>query len=242
MNDPLRVLLVEDSAIDAELALNQIKNANFTVEARRVQIAEDYRWELDQFRPQIILSDFSMPGFSGLEALAIAREFHPHIPFIFVSGTIGEESAIQALKKGATDYVLKSNMLRLPSAVERAIEETVRGGTQLEKTTRVNRMLIKICRQLMSGKRHQVSPRLIKLLERCSEGSQAAPLPHEQLSSRELQILLLIGDGRSIKQIGSDLAISINTVNTHRARILRKMGMRTNAALIRYAIENGLVE
>ena len=233
--------MVEDSVIDAELVLTQLRSADLAIEARRVQTAEEYRLELDRFRPQVILSDFSMPGFSGLEALAISRKSHPHIPFIFVSGTIGEESAIQALKNGATDYVLKSNLLRLPSAVERAIEGIGPRTEQLEKTARVNRILIKICRQLMAGKRHHVSPRLINLLAR-NLGDPVDHLPHEQLSSRELQILLLIGGGQSVKQIAADLAISVNTVNTHRARILKKMGMRTNAALIRYTMEHGLVE
>jgi PAS domain S-box-containing protein len=78
---------------------------------------------LDQFRPHIILSDFSIPGFSGLEALEIAHGLHSDIPFIFVSGMIGEENAVNALKSGATDYVLKGNLLRLPAAVERAVKE-----------------------------------------------------------------------------------------------------------------------
>jgi diguanylate cyclase (GGDEF)-like protein/PAS domain S-box-containing protein len=78
---------------------------------------------LREFAPDVILSDFSMPGFDGMAALALARELAPDTPFIFVSGTIGEEYAIRALKNGATDYVLKSNLLRLPAAVERALAE-----------------------------------------------------------------------------------------------------------------------
>ena len=73
------------------------------------------------FAPDVILSDFSMPGFSGQEALEIARDWRPDVPFIFVSGTIGEELAIHALQRGAIDYVLKDNLRRLPSAVERAL-------------------------------------------------------------------------------------------------------------------------
>jgi PAS domain S-box-containing protein/diguanylate cyclase (GGDEF)-like protein len=80
---------------------------------------------LHEFMPDVILSDFSMPGFDGTAALALAREICPDTPFIFVSGAIGEETAINALKSGATDYVLKSNLVRLPSAVERARAEAV---------------------------------------------------------------------------------------------------------------------
>ncbi len=79
---------------------------------------------LSEGRPDAILSDFSMPGFDGLEALLLAREIAPHVPFIFLSGTIGEERAIAAIRMGATDYVLKSSMRRLGTAVKRALSET----------------------------------------------------------------------------------------------------------------------
>src|SRR5882724_2599217 len=79
---------------------------------------------LSEARPDAILSDFSMPGFDGLEALLLAREIVPQVPFIFLSGTIGEERAIAAIRMGATDYVLKSSMRRLGTAVKRALSET----------------------------------------------------------------------------------------------------------------------
>ena len=78
---------------------------------------------LREFAPDVILSDFSMPGFDGMAALALVREICPDTPFIFVSGTIGEEFAVRALKSGATDYVMKTNLVRLPAAVERALRE-----------------------------------------------------------------------------------------------------------------------
>src|ERR1700720_2146964 len=120
----IRTLLVEDAVADAELILRELKRAGISCEHRRVETAVDYRRELEDFRPHVILSDFSMPGFDGMEALRIANQLSSHIPFIFVSGTLGEEYAVRALKTGARDYVLKSNLLRLPAAVERAIKET----------------------------------------------------------------------------------------------------------------------
>jgi PAS domain S-box-containing protein/diguanylate cyclase (GGDEF)-like protein len=123
MNEQLKLLLVEDVATDAEFALRELKRAGIACDARRVETAPEFRRELDEFKPQVILSDFSMPQFDGMAALAIARQSHPEIPFIFVSGTLGEEHAVRALKNGATDYVLKTNLIRLPSAVERAIKE-----------------------------------------------------------------------------------------------------------------------
>ena len=117
----LNVLLVEDSPSDAELVLRSLGALPVRIEHERVSNETGLRRALVEFEPDIILSDFSMPGFSGQDALLISREQAPHVPFIFVSGTIGEELAIQALQRGALDYVLKDNMRRLPSAVERAL-------------------------------------------------------------------------------------------------------------------------
>jgi PAS domain S-box-containing protein/diguanylate cyclase (GGDEF)-like protein len=118
----LKVLLVEDSAADAELVLRALRTLPVLIEHLRVDNESGLREGLAGFAPNIVLSDFSMPGFSGQEALTIVREQTPHVPFLFVSGTIGEELAIEALHGGAMDYVLKDNLRRLPSAVERALE------------------------------------------------------------------------------------------------------------------------
>jgi diguanylate cyclase (GGDEF)-like protein/PAS domain S-box-containing protein len=119
----IRVLLTEDVPADAELELRELKRAGLRVKHRIVDSEQSFEQALREFAPDVILSDFSMPGFDGMAALALARELSPDTPFIFVSGTIGEEYAIRALKNGATDYVLKSNLLRLPAAVERALAE-----------------------------------------------------------------------------------------------------------------------
>ena len=123
MSQQFRILMVEDAASDAELMVRELKRAGVRCDAHRVEAAVEYRRELEEFRPHVILSDFSMPKFDGMEALRIVRQSNPDIPFIFVSGTLGEEYAIRALKSGATDFVLKNNLLRLPSSVERAIKE-----------------------------------------------------------------------------------------------------------------------
>ncbi|MEX0745025.1 MAG: PAS domain-containing protein, partial [Phycisphaeraceae bacterium] len=119
----IRLLLVEDVATDAELAVRELKRAGMRIDHRLVDSEEGFRLELERFLPHVILSDFTMPHFDGMAALALARETVPEVPFIFVSGTIGEEYAIRALKNGATDYVLKTNLIRLPAAVERALQE-----------------------------------------------------------------------------------------------------------------------
>jgi len=123
MNQQFKILMVEDDASDAELIVRELKRAGMRCDAHRVETAVEFRRELDEYQPHVILSDFSMPKFDGMEALAIAKRSHPEIPFIFVSGTIGEENAVRALQSGAIDYVLKGNLLRLPPAIERAMNE-----------------------------------------------------------------------------------------------------------------------
>jgi PAS domain S-box-containing protein/diguanylate cyclase (GGDEF)-like protein len=118
---PLNVLLVEDSAADADLIAHVLSRLNTVLQFRRVDSANKLRAAIEEFRPHIVLSDFTMPGFSGHHALEMVREITPDIPFVFVSNTIGEDVAIEALQRGAADYVLKDNLRRLPPAVERAL-------------------------------------------------------------------------------------------------------------------------
>ncbi len=120
---PLRILVVEDEVLDAELALDELRRDGLGFESSLVDDESAYRAEFERFVPDIVLCDLSMPGFSGYRALDILRERSPATPFVFVSGTIGEEAAIEALQRGATDYVLKGGLSRLPSVVRRAVRE-----------------------------------------------------------------------------------------------------------------------
>jgi len=119
----VKVLFVEDDELDVELAVRAMQRDQLQVAATRVDTERELVRALGGQQPDVILSDFSMPGFDGVQALRLARASAPHIPFIFLSGTIGEERAIEAIRLGATDYVLKSNMRRLGTAVRRALEE-----------------------------------------------------------------------------------------------------------------------
>jgi len=121
--DPIRVLIAEDVPTDAELSVRELKRAGMRIATRVADTEDSFREALIEFTPQVILSDFSMPQFDGMAALHLARELAPDTPFLFVSGTLGEEYAIRALRNGATDYVLKTNLIRLPAAVERALAE-----------------------------------------------------------------------------------------------------------------------
>ena len=144
---PVRILFVEDLDYEAELALSQLRRAGIECVSLRVETEAALREALAKFSPTIILSDFSLPRFDGLSALRIAHEVAPEIPFIYVSGTIGEERAIDALLCGAVDYVLKTNLTRLPPAVRRALadaqvrQERRREQAQLARLDRVLRML-----------------------------------------------------------------------------------------------------
>lgn len=123
MSEVIRILQLEDSATDAELIRRNLQRDGFVVEARRVETREAYMAEVENFTPHVILSDFSLPHFDGLSALEFAHENYPHVPFIFVSGTINEDTAIAAMRGGATDYVLKTNLKRLVPTVQRALKE-----------------------------------------------------------------------------------------------------------------------
>lgn len=119
----VRILMVEDASADAELVLRALAQTGIAVEHRCVDTETKFRQELDRFRPQVVLSDFSVPGFSGMQALHICRRHDPDIPFIFVSGSIGEDVAVEAMKAGAFDYVMKDNLIRLEASVRRALQE-----------------------------------------------------------------------------------------------------------------------
>jgi diguanylate cyclase (GGDEF)-like protein len=143
----IRILFVEDLQVDADLASHQLKRAGIHCVSQRVETEAALFAALQTFDPQLILSDFSLPQFDGMSALRIANERAPNVPFLFVSGTIGEERAIDALRSGAVDYVLKENLARLVPAVQRALGEAaakaerVRQQAQIERLDRVLRML-----------------------------------------------------------------------------------------------------
>jgi PAS domain S-box-containing protein len=119
----IKILLVEDVELDAELTEHELNRANIDFIFKRVEEESDFRRQLQVFQPNLILADHSLPHFDGVSALKITKELSPDTPFIFVSGKIGEDFAVEMLKEGATDYVLKSNLPKLIHAVQRALNE-----------------------------------------------------------------------------------------------------------------------
>jgi signal transduction histidine kinase len=119
----LRILILEDDPRDAELAQRLLTREGVGFTAVVVDARAGFEEQLATFSPDVILSDFSLPGFSGAAALQIAQEECPQIPFIIMSGVLGDESAVELIKQGATDYVLKDRPARLPSVIRRAVDE-----------------------------------------------------------------------------------------------------------------------
>jgi len=120
---PIRVVFIEDSEPDVRLALRALEQGGFDVSWQRAEGEEDLKRALVSSTPHAIISDFSMPRLDGVQALRLAREMAPGVPFIFLSGTIGEERAIEAIRLGATDYVMKNNLRRLGPAMRRALAD-----------------------------------------------------------------------------------------------------------------------
>ena len=123
MNKPLRILILEDNAADAELMESELRKAELEFSARRVHSRDEFLKALADSPPELVLSDYAMPGFSGLEALKRLREQYADLPVIFVSGTIGEEEAVELMRLGATDFVPKTRLDKLVPAIQRALRE-----------------------------------------------------------------------------------------------------------------------
>jgi CheY-like chemotaxis protein len=128
---PLRLLILEDNPSDAALVLHALRGAGFDPTADRVETEQEFRDRLRSI-PEVILADFSLPEFDALSALEILRESQLDIPFIIVSGTIGEERAVEVMRKGASDYIIKDRLGRLGQAVTHSLEKkAMRDGARL---------------------------------------------------------------------------------------------------------------
>jgi len=123
MKHPLRILYLEDDLRDAELVQETLGAERIFCHVTRVETEADFIASLEQGGFDLILADYTLPSFDGLSALKIAQQNWPRVPFIFVSGTLDEEVAIEALKIGATDYVFKTRLSRIVPSVQRALRE-----------------------------------------------------------------------------------------------------------------------
>ncbi|MBI3851826.1 MAG: PAS domain S-box protein [Verrucomicrobia bacterium] len=123
MKQTLKILHLEDNAVDAALAQEMLDEAGVACEVKRIQTREGFHAALEQGDFDLVISDFALPNFDGLSALKLVQQKYPGKPFLFLSGTMGEEAAVESLKQGATDYVLKDRLPRLAASVQRAVQE-----------------------------------------------------------------------------------------------------------------------
>ncbi|HEX9582172.1 MAG TPA: response regulator [Gemmatimonadales bacterium] len=134
---PIRVLLVEDQPLDAEMTERELRKAQLDFVLRRVDGAAAFEAQLQEFRPDIVISDHNLPGFGGRAALQLTRQHAPGLPFILVTGSLDEETAVEYMKAGATDYILKDRLVRLGPAVQaglerRRLEDQLRQAQKME--------------------------------------------------------------------------------------------------------------
>jgi two-component system invasion response regulator UvrY len=207
----MRVLIADDHAVVRRGLIELLADEYPSLSVGEARDAAEV-WQLAGTQEwDIVILDISMPGRGGLEVLKELRRARPKMPVLVLTSHPEEQYAIRVLKAGAAGYMTKE------SAPEHLIEAI---------------------RKVSAGGRY-VSPTLADLLA-ASVGADAERPPHESLSDREYRVLCLLGSGKTVGEIAAELSLSVKTVSTYRARLLEKMGMKTNAELMSYAIRNGL--
>jgi two-component system, NarL family, invasion response regulator UvrY len=209
----LRILIVDDHAIVRD-GLKQILAAEFPQAAfGEARSAREALEQVVKDSWSVLLLDISMPGQSGLDVLGQIRLLQPELKVLVLTMYPENQYAVRVLKAGASGYLTKDT---LSIEVVRAVRKVLEGSTYISDA-------------LAEHLAAQVHSPL----------QEAA---HETLSDREYQVLRMLASGKSVKEIGFDLSLSIKTISTYRTRVFRKLGFRTNAELIRYAMREKLVE
>jgi DNA-binding NarL/FixJ family response regulator len=209
---PIHILIVDDHALIRDGMKQVLTDALKGVAFGDAENGDQALEAVSRQRWDLVLLDMTLPDKSGLEILDQVLEARPGLRVLVVSGHPEDQYAVRALKAGAAGYITKDTALE--ELVE-AVKKALAGGKYVSASLAEN---------LVTGL-----------------NAETSSLPHESLSSREFQIMLRFGDGKSPKEIGFELEINAKTVSTYRVRILKKMKLKTNADIIRYAIEHGLV-
>lgn len=209
----MRILIIDDHAIVRRGMISLLREHFKDVECGECGDARQGYAAFTSSDWDLVILDITMPGRNGLELIREIRSHTPDVPVLVVSAHAERDYALRAFKLGAAGYVPKH------SAAD---------------------VLVTAVQHVLSGGRY-VSPSQAELLAGSIAGSTKV-VSHDSLSNRELQVLKLIASGKSLKEIGTELALSEKTVATYRARISEKMGLPTNVDLTRYAMRHGLVE
>ncbi len=208
----INVLVVDDHAVVRQ-GLRHIlgQTPDLEVGGEAANGAEALR-QVREHEYDVILLDISLPGENGVDVLKELRAASPQLPVLVLSMHSGEQYAVRSLEAGASGYLTK--------------------GSPAEE-------LIAALRRVAQGRVYVDS----SLAERLAEHIAAAVsfIPHERLSDREYQVFLMIASGKATREIAAALSLRPKTIGTYRARALAKMGMKTNAELVRYAVEQGLL-
>ncbi len=216
MTIPIRVVLADDHAL-VRAGIRALLTAIAGIEVvGEAQNGHEIIELVDKLRPRLVLMDIAMPGLNGLEATARIVKSHPGTAVIILSMHAGEEYALQALKAGASGYLLKDADL---AELELGITAVARGETYLSPI---------------------VSKHLVADYRRRAAG-QEQPDPLERLSSRHREVLQLIAEGNTTKDIAAKLKLSVKTVETHRAQLMDRLDIHDVAGLVRFAIRSGLI-
>jgi two-component system invasion response regulator UvrY len=209
----MRVLIADDHAVFRRGLRETLAEAFSRVTFGEAKTAQETLEHVRRQNWDVVILDISMPGKSGLDILDELKRLRPRLPILFLSMHPEEQFARRALKAGAAGYLTKESV---PEELKEAVRKAVAGGRYVSATLAE------------------------KLAVDLREGADT-PL-HELLSDREFQVLRMIASGKTVKEIAEELSLSVKTVSTYRARILEKSGMKTNAELIRYALQTQLVD
>lgn len=208
----MRVLCIDDHAIFRQGVKQILLHDDRQTKIGEAATAEAAAQLLREAHWDIVILDLSLPDRSGFQVLTDIRRDQPDLPVIVLSMHAEDEYAVRALRIGASGYITKESA---PEELIAAIQKVLRGG-------------------------RFVTPVLAEKLALAYASPSLVEKPHQALSERELQILQLIGNGKSLKEIAAMLSLSVKSVGTYRARVLTKMTMQTNADLIRYVVANNL--
>jgi two-component system, NarL family, invasion response regulator UvrY len=209
----IKILLADDHTIVREGLKQILAETPDMVVVDEAKNGQEVLDKIHQNDHDVVLLDISMPGRSGLDVLKQIKTEKPRMAVLVLSMYSEEQYALRALKAGASGYLTKE------SAPDKLIEAI---------------------RKVSEGRKY-ISPSVAEKLAFNLELGEEGP-PHENLSDREYQVMCMIASGKTVKEIAADLALSVKTISTYRTRILEKMGLRNNAALTHYAVQNRLVE